>query len=112
MQSEWLSASAAAAYVGPRRGGKPTHPVTIQTWWGSGLYGVVLQSEDRAGVRCTRPEWIDEFMRRVSPAARQDRLRRLRERKAKENTPRQDAELQDAATAAMQARRVKNRAAR
>lgn len=66
--SEWLSAGQAAGHVGPRRKGRPTHPLTVRAWWSKGLRGVVLRSELRGGIRCTTAAWLAEFFRAVSEA--------------------------------------------
>lgn len=68
--SDWLSASAAAEHVGPRRQGRPTHPLTVRAWWGKGLAGVVLRSELRGGLRCTKAEWVEQFFKDVEGAKR------------------------------------------
>lgn len=66
MSEEWLSAGQAAEHVGVRRRGRPTHPLTIRSWWNRGLRGVVLRSELRGGVRCTTAAWLEEFFRAVA----------------------------------------------
>lgn len=76
---EWLSAGAAAAYIGPRRAGRPTSPLTVRRWWNVGLCGVVLRSERRGGLTCTTGEWIGEFFHRVEAVRRAEKEQRRAE---------------------------------
>lgn len=72
----WLSRSAAAAYVGPRRAGRPTSPETIGDWMTKGCRGVRLRFQLRGCQNFTRVEWIDEFFAELT-RRREDALPRV-----------------------------------
>jgi hypothetical protein len=69
-KARWLTRAQAAAWVGARRAGRPTHPDTITRWWSRGLRGVVLQCEARGGTPYTRPAWLRRFFRALADARR------------------------------------------
>lgn len=59
--AEYLTMTAAAALVGPRRRGRPTWHRTIRRWIEEGVGGIRLKSMYRGGILMTRADWIDEF---------------------------------------------------
>ena len=61
-----FSLTCAATTVPRRRGGKKTHPSTIFRWASRGLKGVVLETIQIGGTKCTSMEALNRFYCRLS----------------------------------------------
>lgn len=64
---ELLSLSAAARILPRRRGGKKVHTATLYRWTTTGLKGVVLESLQVGGTRCTSRQSLQRFFEQLSP---------------------------------------------
>lgn len=60
-ETKHLTMEQAAAALGKRRAGRPTHADTVRKWCTVGLRGVKLQSQVRGLNRVTTADWIEEF---------------------------------------------------
>lgn len=58
----------AAAWVGPRREGRPTNVTTIRTWALHGLRGLRLQHQYRGNTPFTTVEWLEAFFEAIREA--------------------------------------------
>ncbi len=63
---ELLSLTEAARLVPRRRGGKGAHVATLYRWAKDGLRGVVLQTLQVGGTRCTSREALQRFFERLT----------------------------------------------
>lgn len=83
---ELLSLSGAAAILPRRRGGRKVHTATLYRWTVNGLRGVVLESLQVGGTRCTSREALERFFERLnrvptfhrSPATRSQQSKQAR----------------------------------
>ena len=86
LREELLSLPAAAKFLPRRRGGKKVHTATLYRWTTNGLRGVVLESLQIGGTRCTSREAMERFFERLnrvptqhrSPATRSQQTRQAR----------------------------------
>jgi hypothetical protein len=61
-----ISLSEAARHLPRRRGGKRPHVSCIYRWTTSGCKGVILESIQVGGTRCTSREAMSRFFRRLT----------------------------------------------
>lgn len=86
MREELLSLPAAAKLLPRRREGKKVHTATLYRWTVTGLRGVVLESLQVGGTRCTSREALQRFFERLnrvptfhrSPTTRSEQTRQSR----------------------------------
>lgn len=67
LKEELLSLAAAARILPRRRGGKKVHTATLYRWTTTGLKGVVLESLQVGGTRCTSQQALQRFFDQLSP---------------------------------------------
>jgi hypothetical protein len=88
----------------PSRYGKENiHKATVHRWATYGLGGIILQTKQIGGVRCTTQEWLDEFFEKLT-ARTEARVARKRAA-ATTRTPRQRAKAAAEAAAELEAAR-------
>jgi hypothetical protein len=61
-----LSLAQAAKHLPRRRGGRPVHVSCIYRWTTSGCKGVILESIQIGGTRCTSRQALSRFFRRLT----------------------------------------------
>lgn len=66
LREELLSLPAAAKILPRRRGDKKVHTATLYRWTVTGLRGVVLESLQVGGTRCTSREALQRFFDRLN----------------------------------------------
>ena len=66
LREELLSLSDAARLLPRRRGGRKVHTTTLYRWTATGLKGVVLESLQVGGTRCTSREALGRFFARLN----------------------------------------------
>ena len=81
LSEELISLSTAAKLVPNRRGGRRTHVSCIYRWTTAGCRGVILESIQCGGTRCTSKEAVARFFARLSgTSAVESRATHKRER--------------------------------
>jgi hypothetical protein len=66
LDEEVISLPTAAKLLPRRRGGKKVHTSTIYRWTVTGLRGIVLESLQIGGTRCTSREALQRFFERLN----------------------------------------------
>lgn len=64
-----LSLAQAAKHLPKRRGGRPVHVSCVYRWTTTGCKGVILESIQIGGTRCTSKEALARFFRRLTDGA-------------------------------------------
>jgi hypothetical protein len=69
LTEEIVTLAEAAKLCPKRRGGRPTHPSCLYRWTSAGCKGVVLESLQVGGTRCTSREALARFFVKLTAAA-------------------------------------------
>lgn len=84
LKEELLSLPAAARLLPRRRGGKKVHTATLYRWTTAGLKGVVLESLQVGGTRCTSQQALQRFFDQLNPLRTAHRSQDCRSQKSKQ----------------------------
>ena len=84
LKEELLSLPAAAGILPRRRGGKKVHTATLYRWTTTGLKGVVLESLQVGGTRCTSQQALQRFFDQLNPLPTSHRSPECRSQKSKQ----------------------------
>ncbi len=84
LEEELLSLPEAARILPRRRGGKKVHTATLYRWTTTGLKGVVLESLQVGGTRCTSRQALQRFFDQLSPLPTSHRSPECRSQKSKQ----------------------------
>lgn len=84
LKEELLSLPAAARILPRRRSGKKVHTATLYRWTTSGLKGVVLESLQVGGTRCTSRQALQRFFDSLNPLPASRRSLECRSQKTKQ----------------------------
>lgn len=67
LEEQLLTFSEASSLLPRRRAGKPVHVSYLYRWSTSGCRGVILETVQIGGTRCTSREALDRFFSRLAP---------------------------------------------